>query len=58
MTIAPVTGEASLEIDKRSKAPKGTFKVENNKGWLRLRFSHGDKRYAFAPSKHQFLPVI
>jgi integrase len=48
MTISQVTGETQLETEKRFKARKGTVKIENDKGWLRLRFSHGGKRYAFA----------
>ena len=48
MTTSQVANKALLESGKRSKARKGTVKVENDKGWLRLRFSHGGKRYAFA----------
>lgn len=31
-----------------SKAPKGTVKIEEDKGWLRLRFTFQGKRQAFA----------
>ncbi|MBE9171341.1 DUF3596 domain-containing protein [Pleurocapsales cyanobacterium LEGE 06147] len=48
MTTSQVADKALLESEKRSKARKGTVKVENDKNWLRLRFSHGGKRYAFA----------
>jgi integrase len=30
------------------KARKGSVKIEDDKGWLRLRFSYAGKRYAFA----------
>ncbi len=36
------------DIGRRKNAVKGTVKIESDKGWLRLRFSHQGKRYAFA----------
>lgn len=48
MTTSQVADKTLLNSSKRSKARKGTVKVENDKGWLRLRFSHGGKRYTFA----------
>jgi integrase len=36
------------QIGRRPKVTKGTVKVEVDKGWLRLRFSHQGKRYALA----------
>ena len=39
---------ASRAIGRRKKAPKGTVKVESDKGWLRLRFTHLGQRHAFA----------
>ena len=39
------TGE---QIVRHKKTPKGTVKVEVDKGWLRVRFTHAGKRYAFA----------
>jgi integrase len=35
-------------IGRQLKSQKGKVKVENDKGWLRLRFTHLGKRYAFA----------
>ena len=35
-------------IGRQKKKPKGTVKVESDKGWLRLRFTHAGKRRAFA----------
>ena len=48
MTTSQVADKTLLNSSKRSKARKGTVKVENDNGWLRLRFSHGGKRYTFA----------
>jgi integrase len=48
MTTSQIADKALLESGKRAKARKGTVKVESDKGWLRLRFSHAGKRYAFA----------
>ena len=36
------------ETGRQKKKPKGTVKVESDKGWLRLRFTYGGKRRAFA----------
>lgn len=36
------------QIGRQKKTPKGTVKVEVDKGWLRVRFTHAGKRYAFA----------
>ena len=36
------------KIGRQKKKPKGTVKVESDKGWLRLRFTFGGKRRAFA----------
>ena len=33
---------------RRKKKAKGTVKIESDKGWLRLRFTHAGKRRAFA----------
>ncbi len=33
---------------RQKKKAKGTVKIESDKGWLRLRFTHGGKRRAFA----------
>lgn len=30
------------------KSSKGTVRIENDKGWLRIRFTHQQKRYTFA----------
>ncbi|WP_199316571.1 hypothetical protein [Chroococcidiopsis sp [FACHB-1243]] len=35
------------QVGRRAKASKGTVKIENDKGWLRLRFSFQGRRYAF-----------
>ena len=35
---------------RRKKKAKGTVKIESDKGWLRLRFTHAGKRRAFALS--------
>ena len=35
---------------RQKKKAKGTVKIESDKGWLRLRFTHGGKRRAFALS--------
>jgi integrase len=35
-------------IGRQKKKSKGTVKVESDKGWLRLRFTYGGKRRAFA----------
>ena len=35
-------------IGRRKKKAKGTVKIESDKGWLRLRFTHASKRRAFA----------
>ncbi|ACK70914.1 integrase family protein [Gloeothece citriformis PCC 7424] len=48
MTTSQVSEKALPESKKRSKAAKGTVKIESDKGWLRLRFSVAGKRYAFA----------
>jgi integrase len=48
MKTSQVADKTLVESGKRSKARKGTVKVESDKGWLRLRFSYGGKRYAFA----------
>lgn len=47
------SGEIGRQLEpsstnKRGKSPKGAIKIESDKGWLRLRFSHLRKRYAFA----------
>ena len=36
------------ETGRQKKKPKGTVKVESDKGWLRLRFTYEGKRRAFA----------
>ncbi|MBW4540332.1 MAG: tyrosine-type recombinase/integrase [Myxacorys chilensis ATA2-1-KO14] len=36
------------QVGNSTKTPKGTVKVEADKGWLRLRFTHQGKRRAFA----------
>ena len=33
---------------RQKRKAKGTVKVESDKGWLRLRFTHAGKRRAFA----------
>jgi integrase len=33
---------------RQKKTPKGKVKIESDKGWLRLRFTHAGKRRAFA----------
>ena len=33
---------------RKTKSPKGSVKIENDKGWLRFRFTHQYKRYTFA----------
>jgi integrase len=38
----------SVENGRRSKSPKGSVKVENDKGWLRLGFTHAGRRRTFA----------
>jgi integrase len=35
-------------IGRQKKKAKGTVKIESDKGWLRLRFTHAGKRRAFA----------
>jgi integrase len=40
--------DESVSTNKRAKSAKGAIKIESDKGWLRLRFSHLGKRYAFA----------
>lgn len=40
--------EIGRQVGRKVKAPKGTIKIESDKGWLRLRFSCQGKRYAFA----------
>ena len=42
--------ENGSQIGRRAKASKGTVKIENDKGWLRLRFSFQGRRYAFSLS--------
>jgi len=34
-----------VDIGRQGKSPKGSVKVETDKGWLRLRFSHQSKRH-------------
>lgn len=38
------------QVGRRTKASKGTVKIENDKSWLRLRFSFQGRRYAFSLS--------
>ena len=33
---------------RQKRKAKGTVKIESDKGWLRLRFTHAGKRRAFA----------
>ena len=33
---------------RQKRKAKGTIKIESDKGWLRLRFTHAGKRRAFA----------
>ncbi|ELR97394.1 tyrosine-type recombinase/integrase [Gloeocapsa sp. PCC 73106] len=44
-TLQDNQGASGRRINKSSK---GTAKIENDKGWLRIRFTHQQKRYAFA----------
>ncbi len=48
MSKSPLRDEQPRENTKCLKTRKGSVKVESDKGWLRLRFSHAGKRYAFA----------
>jgi integrase len=48
MTAFQVTDKEFSNPSKRVKFSKGTVKVENDKGWLRLRFSCNGKRHTFA----------
>lgn len=36
------------QTGRQKKTPKGSVKVEADKGWLRVRFTHAGKRHAFA----------
>lgn len=40
--------DSGRQTGRRKRSPKGSVKVESDKGWLRLRFSHQGKRHAFA----------
>ena len=40
------TSQELVETGRRTKSLKGAVKVETDKGWLRLRFSHQGKRHA------------
>lgn len=42
------TKTSMSQVGNSTKTPKGTVKVEADKGWLRLRFTHQGKRRAFA----------
>jgi integrase len=48
MQASQVSSQESVDNGRRSKAQKGSVKVENDKGWLRLRFTHAGKRHTFA----------
>ncbi len=41
-------GIIGRQSGRQKKKAKGTVKIESDKGWLRLRFTHAGKRRAFA----------
>jgi integrase len=48
MATSQKPGEKLVDVGRQPKAVKGTVKVEADKGWLRLRFTHQGQRYTFA----------
>ena len=48
MKASQVSNPELVDSGRQPKSRKGSVKIENDKGWLRLRFSQAGKRYAFA----------
>lgn len=46
--VQSAQGIIGRQSGRQKKKPKGTVKIESDKGWLRLRFTYAGKRRAFA----------